>query len=404
MKKDNAITVRNLYKSFKLPHEKHSGIKQNLINIFNTKRGYETQHVLNDISFDIKKGEFFGIVGRNGSGKSTLLKLLAGIYASDSGSVRVDGSLTPFIELGVGFNLELTGKENVFMNGALLGFDRKEIEGMYKDIVDFAELENFMDQKLKNYSSGMQVRLAFSIAIRAKGDILLLDEVLAVGDYDFQQKCFDYFEELKKMRKTVILVSHDMGNIRKFCTRGVHLLEGKIKAYGATNKIISSYMDENEDRALEKNEKQDDLSKRITGLGTVKIEKVYTQNSEGEKTSVFRPDETIEICFQVKSNQDITAPTYGMIFTDNSGKVIFATNSMDKNIDTENKKNGDIILIKYRIKNNFDDGTYIISGAVANYNRTKVFARIDSGHRFKVVGRVVTAKAPYYPDHEIIIS
>ena len=155
MKIENAITVRNLYKSFKLPHEQKSGLKEVILNIFRRSnkntRGYEIQHVLNDTSFDIKKGEFFGIVGRNGSGKSTLLKLLAGIYTPDRGSVEVNGSLTPFIELGVGFNPELTGRENVFLNGALLGFSKEEMTAMYDDIVTFAELDDFMDQKLKNY-------------------------------------------------------------------------------------------------------------------------------------------------------------------------------------------------------------------------------------------------------------
>src|SRR5665811_1525893 len=187
-----AIIVKDLYKSFKLPNEQYSGVKQLLLNIFKRKRGYEVQHVLDNLSFEIKKGEFFGIVGRNGSGKSTLLKILAGIYVPDKGLVQINGSLTPFIELGVGFNPELTGRENVFLNGALLGFSHSEIDAMYDDIVDFAEIEKFMDQKLKNYSSGMQVRLAFSIAIRAKSDILVLDEVLAVGDAAFQQKCNTY--------------------------------------------------------------------------------------------------------------------------------------------------------------------------------------------------------------------
>src|SRR6185369_1020349 len=157
---------------------------------------YERQQVLKQVSFEIKKGEFFGIVGRNGSGKSTLLKLLAGIYVPDKGYIQVNGSLTPFIELGVGFNPELTGRENIFLNGALLGFDHKKVESIYDSIVDFAELHRFMDQKLKNYSSGMQVRLAFSIAIQAKTDILVLDEVLAVGDADFQRKCLQYFTQL----------------------------------------------------------------------------------------------------------------------------------------------------------------------------------------------------------------
>src|SRR3990167_5954702 len=216
-----AIKVEKLSKIFKLPREKNSSIKSSIINFYKRKKGYELQKALNDVSFEVRKGEFFGIVGRNGSGKSTLLKLLAGIYTPTSGQVHVRGSLTPFIELGVGFNPELTGRENVFLNGALLGFSRKQMQAMYKDIVDFAELEKFMDQKLKNYSSGMKVRLAFSIAIRAHSDILLIDEVLAVGDAAFQKKCYDYFDQLKKEKKTVVFVSHSMEQVVRFCDRAI---------------------------------------------------------------------------------------------------------------------------------------------------------------------------------------
>lgn len=238
-----AISVKDLHKSFKLPHEQYSGIKQGLIGIFrrNRKKGYEIQQVLNGLNFEIKQGDFFGIVGRNGSGKSTLLKSLAGIYSPDEGAIQVNGSLIPFIELGVGFNPELTGRENVFLNGALLGFSRNEMERMYNDIVEFAELEKFMDQKLKNYSSGMQVRLAFSIAIRADADILLLDEVLAVGDEAFQKKCNDYFDQLKEAGKTVILVTHDMGAVRRYCNKALLLKDGNIIAFGDPEDVADEY-------------------------------------------------------------------------------------------------------------------------------------------------------------------
>ena len=187
MENETVISVKNLHKSFRLPTERAWGLKQGIFNRLKDIKGYKEQHVLNNISFDIKKGEFVGIVGRNGSGKSTLLKTLAKIYFPEKGTVEINGNLIPFIELGVGFNLDLTGRENIYLNGALLGFSNKEMDAMYDEIVKFAELEDFMDQKLKNYSSGMQVRLAFSIAIRAKGDILLLDEVLAVGDAVFKK-------------------------------------------------------------------------------------------------------------------------------------------------------------------------------------------------------------------------
>lgn len=244
MKDDIAIRVLNVSKTFKLPNENNSGIKQLAVNLFKRgrKKGYETQSVLKNISFDVEKGDFFGIVGRNGSGKSTLLKILSGIYTPEKGSVTVDGSLTPFIELGVGFNPELTGRENVFLNGALLGFSKSEMEAMYDDIVSFAEIERFMDQKLKNYSSGMQVRLAFSIAIRAKSDILVLDEVLAVGDEAFQRKCNDYFEQVRKERnKTVILVTHNMAAVKQYCNKAMMVENGKIVAIGSPEDVANAY-------------------------------------------------------------------------------------------------------------------------------------------------------------------
>jgi len=241
-----AIKVTNLHKSFRLPKEKSSGLKQALVNLSRGIKGYSEQKVLKGISFEVKKGDFFGIVGRNGSGKSTLLKLLAGIYEPETGSVRANGSIVPFIELGVGMNPELTGRENVYLNAALLGFSRQEISAMYDDIVDFAELHDFMEQKLKNYSSGMVVRLAFSVAIRARGDILILDEVLAVGDEAFQRKCNDYFEVIKEDKtKTVLLVTHQMDSVKKYCNKAILIEQGEIAISGDPNDVANQYTKNN---------------------------------------------------------------------------------------------------------------------------------------------------------------
>lgn len=237
-----AITVKGLHKSFRLPTEQAFGLKQTIFNRLRGIKGYREQKVLRGLDFTVQKGEFLGIVGKNGSGKSTLLKILAGIYYPGKGEVTINGTLVPFIELGVGFNPELTGRENVYMNGALLGFSNSEMDAMYDDIWDFAELKDFQDQKLKNYSSGMQVRLAFSIAIRARGDILLLDEVLAVGDAAFQQKCERYFESLKNNHQTVILVTHSMDNVRRFCNRAILIDDGKIIKDGNPDKVADAYM------------------------------------------------------------------------------------------------------------------------------------------------------------------
>lgn len=241
-----AVRVDNIHKDFYLPHEKSASVKSSIVHMFQKKdKDVDTQHALQGLSFTIKKGDFFGIVGRNGSGKSTLLKIIAEIYQPTKGKVHVNGKLIPFIELGVGFNPELTGRENVYLNGALFGFSKKEIDERYESIVKFAELEEFMDQKLKNYSSGMQVRLAFSVAIQADADILLLDEVLAVGDEAFQRKCNDYFKKLKDNKKTVILVTHSMDNIRKFCNKAMMIQDGKIKAIGSPEDIANEYSIEN---------------------------------------------------------------------------------------------------------------------------------------------------------------
>lgn len=236
-----AVSVKNLHKSFHLPTEQSFGLKQAIFNRLRGIKGYREQKVLKGLDFEIKKGEFLGIIGRNGSGKSTLLKILAGIYYPEKGEILVNGSLIPFIELGVGFNYELTGRENVYLNGALLGFSNAEMDEMYDDIWKFAELEQFQDQKLKNYSSGMQVRLAFSIAIRARGDILLLDEVLAVGDAAFQQKCNDYFASLKNKKQTVILVTHSMESVKKYCTRAILIEDGKITKNGDPKEVANEY-------------------------------------------------------------------------------------------------------------------------------------------------------------------
>ncbi|MBW3087462.1 ABC transporter ATP-binding protein [Bifidobacterium sp. 82T24] len=259
---DVVLRVEHVAKMFRLPTEQASGLKQALINWTRGIKGYREQQVLRDITFDVHRGDFFGIVGRNGSGKSTLLKLISGIYVPEKGVIDVEGKLVPFIELGVGFNPELTGRENVFLNGALLGFTHEEIEDMYDDIVEFAELEDFMDQKLKNYSSGMQVRLAFSVAIKAQGDILVLDEVLAVGDEAFQRKCDNFFTQIKKdPSKTVILVTHSMDSVKKYCNKAILIKDGEIVINGDKDEVANRYTLENFKSESSKKDKKDDKKK-----------------------------------------------------------------------------------------------------------------------------------------------
>lgn len=238
---DPVIQVRDVSKDYLLPHLRHTTIKSRVIHAFRQSRTVEIQHALEHVTFNVQRGEFLGVVGRNGSGKSTLLKILARIYQPTSGTVEIRGRLIPFIELGVGFHPELTGRENVYLNGALLGFSTREVDVIYHDIVSFAELEESMDQKLKNYSSGMQVRIAFSVATRAKADILLIDEVLAVGDVAFQEKCFEHFRSLKRAGTTIVFVTHDMKAMQEFCDRAILVENRTISAEGSPAEIAGRY-------------------------------------------------------------------------------------------------------------------------------------------------------------------
>ena len=244
--KETVVSVKNVSKSFRLPTESSNTLRTTVVNRMKGIKGYKEQEVLKDISFDVKKGDFFGIVGRNGSGKSTLLKIISQIYVPQKGSVTINGRLVSFIELGVGFNPELTGKENVYLNGAMLGFSTQEIDEMYDDIVNFSELQEFMNQKLKNYSSGMQVRLAFAVAIQAKSDILVLDEILAVGDEAFQRKSREFFETIKQdQNKTVILVTHDMGAVQRYCNKVIYIKDGVLEKSENLQDITNQYSEDN---------------------------------------------------------------------------------------------------------------------------------------------------------------
>jgi ABC-2 type transport system ATP-binding protein len=229
---DIALKVNNVSKSFKIYHQQYSGFRDYFWNLFKPKQKPTLFHALQDISFEVKKGEFYGIIGRNGSGKSTLLKIIAGIYQPDTGSVDVSGRLIPFLELGVGFNPQLTARENVFLNGIILGMTRREVEDKYDEIIDFAEVREFQDMPLKTFSSGMQVRLAFAIAIQAKGDIYLLDEVFAVGDAGFQQKSLKVIEDMMQQGKTIIFVTHDMSSIRKYASNVLFIKDHKVEHIG----------------------------------------------------------------------------------------------------------------------------------------------------------------------------
>ena len=363
------VEISKLTKSFKIPLEASSGIKQQLINILKGRKGYRVFTPLKDISFTINEGDFFGIVGRNGSGKSTLLKTIAGIYAPNSGSVKVHGSLVPFIELGVGFNPELTGRENIFLNGALLGFSHEEMESMYSAIVEFAELEDFMEERLKNYSSGMQVRLAFSIAIRAHADILLLDEVLAVGDEAFQKKCYSYFDKLKREKRTVILVTHDMAAVERFCTKAVFIEDGHVKMIGKPYRIAAAYSRSNSQNY-----------DRTTGLnsdneGTVPF-KIVLRGIDGKEKTMYDFEETmtVDLSWQQKGVKHVGVA----IFREN-GEYVYGPNTYQEKTSAIKDQTA-----RYTVKLNLNEGRYFIKAGLMGANDTKVIAFIEEGPFFSV--------------------
>lgn len=299
--KETAVSIKNVSKAFKLPTESTNSLKRLVINTVKGIKGYKEQQVLKDISFDVYKGDFFGVVGRNGSGKSTLLKIISQIYWPENGAVEIDGRLVSFIELGVGFNPELTGRENVYLNGAMLGFSEKEIDGMYEDIVSFAELSEFMNQKLKNYSSGMQVRLAFSVAIQAKSDILVLDEVLAVGDEAFQRKCNDYFMQARAEKKTIILVTHSMEAVRKYCNRAVMIDKGKVKVLGTPDEVANQYSLDNVVQAGAEvlDAAKNESDRQLSSVENVNVRLLSSEILTGENRTV-----DFEVSYDVM--QDIT--------------------------------------------------------------------------------------------------
>jgi len=367
MAEKTAIAVHHVSKDFILPNESTNSVKSRLISVFSGGRdkSVDIQHALHDISFEIKEGEFFGIVGRNGSGKSTMLKILAQIYQPTKGSIHTEGKLVPFIELGVGFNPELSGRENVYLNGAMLGFSEKEVDAMYDAIVAFAELEPFMDQKLKNYSSGMQVRLAFSMATRAQADILLVDEVLAVGDADFQRKCFDYFRTLKKNRKTVVFVSHDMNAIRDYCDRAALIEKSELVMIGNAQKVASAYSK----LFIPKDEAStsDEDTESRYGSRDISIESVHARQTSSDGAG------KILINAKLVAHIDCENPRIGFSLKDSFLRPLVGTNTKLEHFKLGKLRVGQHFNIQFELEDIYKQGDYTIDFSVEDEAGTMVY-------------------------------
>jgi ABC-2 type transport system ATP-binding protein len=355
-----AIEVRQLSKDFLLPHLRRNTVKGYYLDLFRRRRIIELHHALQDLSFEVMEGEFFGVVGRNGSGKSTLLKILAGIYKPTSGEVTVRGRLVPFIELGVGFNAELSGRDNVYLNGALMGFSRAEMDEMYDDIVAFAELEGYMDQKLKNYSSGMQVRIAFSLATRARGDVLLVDEVLAVGDTAFQRKCFEHFRQLKSGSTTIVFVTHNMDAVREFCDRAI-LIEGShILAAGSADEVAEKYT-----RLFTRAPREEQPADHERppearwGEGQVRYERIRVK-------PLLRAGEPLTIEVEAVALQSVDDAVFGFLVSTSSGLAILGTNSNLKKQRCGPMRKGERVHLVWEVPDLFAEGMHSVDVAVSD--------------------------------------
>lgn len=359
-----AISVKNVSKTFKIPHEKISSLRGVFVNIFK-KSSYEEFKALDGVNFEVKKGEFFGIIGRNGSGKSTLLKVLAGIYQADKGQVKINGMISPFLELGIGFNPELSGRDNVYLNATVLGMTKKEIDKKFDSIVEFSELERFIDQKLKNYSSGMQVRLAFSVAIHANREILLMDEVLAVGDAEFQKKCLSEFNRYREMGKTVVLVSHDIATIQKYCDRVLLLENGKIISIGSAEEVVHKYIYA---------EKTENKKKNNANSSRKPIEILRVEFLDKEKNPVksFGTGDDISARIFFQANEKVQQPIFGVAIHSQDGTHISGPNTETSNFEINEIDQDGFIDCVFK-KNPFFSGMYYLTVAVYSKSSPKPF-------------------------------
>jgi ABC-type polysaccharide/polyol phosphate transport system ATPase subunit len=314
-----AIEVRGLDKSFRIPTHRINTFKERALHPL-SRTEYRELRALRDVSFEIHRGEFFGVVGKNGSGKSTLLKILASIYRADGGTVRIAGRVAPFIELGVGFNYELTARENVVLNGVMMGLSRREARRGLDTVLDFAELRDFADLKLKNYSSGMMVRLAFSVMIQAEADVLLVDEVLAVGDAAFQQKCEAVFREMRASDRTIVLVTHDMTAIEAFCDRGMLINEGELLYIGDPREVGRRYYRENFSDAKEPWGREE---RGVPDLHAA-AEDAWLEGAGGERIESIAPGEPLRMRAVLRARHDLVNPEFGFECKNVNGVTVFA--------------------------------------------------------------------------------
>jgi ABC-type polysaccharide/polyol phosphate transport system ATPase subunit len=358
-----AVSIRGVSKAFKLHHRQYHTLKERALHPL-ASRSFDLLAAVDDVSVDIAPGEFFGIIGRNGSGKSTLLKCLAGIYNIDSGELHVRGRLSPFIELGVGFNVDLTARDNVILNAIILGLTRKQAKARFDDIIAFAELEDFVDMRLKNYSSGMSVRLAFSVAIQVDAEILLIDEVLAVGDANFQQKCFDEFLRLKQEGRTILFVTHDMGAIQRFCDRAMLLDKGRMVAIGDPTEVAHRYNELNFGRSAIEVSGERGEDERRAERRDADIVDAWFEDGSGERIAAVAHRDPCTVAIEVRFNAPLENPVFGAALRNAAGATVFATTTEHGHGPTGRFAAGESTVVRLRFETWFTTSNYTLTATV----------------------------------------
>jgi len=355
-----AVSVSDLSKAFRLPAFRHSTLKERVLHPLQLN-SFRVLQALDDVTFDVRAGEFFGIVGRNGSGKSTMLKCLAGIYSIDSGRVDVSGRISPFIELGVGFNLELTARDNVIINAVMLGLSRREARRRFDEIIAFAELEDYLDLKLKNYSSGMLVRLAFATAIRVDADVLLIDEVLAVGDASFQQKCFDSFDRLRREGRTILFVTHDMAAVTRVCDRAMLLEAGRLCELGDPEVVTRAYNEVNFSRLVAPGAEDADESRP----GAVAIIDAWFEDGAGNRIAACSAGQEVAMCMRVAFREECHNPQFSLVVRNELRHPVVAAASQRSLGDSGNFSRGETATVRVRFENWLAPDRYSVTAVVS---------------------------------------
>jgi ABC-type polysaccharide/polyol phosphate transport system ATPase subunit len=374
-----AVSARHVSKSFRLPHEQYHTLKERALHPFRA-RTFDVLRALRDVSLEVASGEFFGIVGRNGSGKSTLLKCLAGIYDLDDGELEINGRLSPFIELGVGFNPDLTARDNVVINAIMLGLSRKQARERFDDVIAFAELEDFIDLKLKNYSSGMYVRLAFATAVQVDADILLIDEVLAVGDAAFQQKCFDEFTRLQSAGRTLLFVTHDMASVERFCNRAMLLERGQVVDVGEPSSIARQYNQLNFRSMRQRAVAQGGETETFERPQIAEVRNAWFESEPGEIAVTVHQGEPCAVRMDVHFSAPLDDPIFAITLQNEGGQTAFSANTDAQHVTTGHFDPETTATIRIPFENWLAPGRYRLFASVARagFGADEIHAHVSS--------------------------